>query len=255
VPTRVFALSDVHVDYECNARWIASLSSAEFRDDVLILAGDVSDSLSRLEWTLCTLAARFDRVLFVPGNHELWIVRDRQLATSLDKFERVRAVVEQSGASMDPFHRPGLSVVPLLGWYDYSFGEPSAELLDLWADYRACRWPAHFDVPGVAQHFAGLNHRSIGARNATVLTFSHFLPRTDLAPRSRRDEWAVLFPVLGSVRLDAQIRALGSTMHVYGHSHVNRRLEIDGVTYINNAFGYPHETRCAAKRLLCIHSA
>ena len=28
---------------------------------------------------------------------------------------------------------------------------------------------------------------------------------------------------------------------------------IDGVRYVNNAFGYPGETRIAAKRLLCLH--
>jgi hypothetical protein len=42
-------------------------------------------------------------------------------------------------------------------------------------------------------------------------------------------------------------------MHVYGHSHINRRVEIDGVSYINNAFGYPSETAITSKRLLCIH--
>jgi predicted phosphodiesterase len=53
--------------------------------------------------------------------------------------------------------------------------------------------------------------------------------------------------------LEQQIRLLRSDIHVYGHSHVNRRIEIGGITYINNAFGYPSETRIAAKRLLCIH--
>lgn len=41
-------------------------------------------------------------------------------------------------------------------------------------------------------------------------------------------------------------------MHVYGHSHINRRARIDGVTYINNAFGYPGEGGISAKQLLCI---
>jgi hypothetical protein len=40
---------------------------------------------------------------------------------------------------------------------------------------------------------------------------------------------------------------------VYGHSHVNRDVAIDGVTYINNAFGYPRETRITAKALRCVH--
>jgi len=63
----------------------------------------------------------------------------------------------------------------------------------------------------------------------------------------------MLYPVLGSSLLEAQLRVLDSKLHVYGHSHVNRQVRIDGVTYINNAFGYPNETRITAKQLLCIY--
>ena len=86
-----------------------------------------------------------------------------------------------------------------------------------------------------------------------VITFSHFLPRIDVMPRSVPDEVRILFPVLGTTLLEQQLRRLGSRLHVYGHSHLNRKVDIDGVSYINNAFGYPYETRIAAKRLLCIH--
>ena len=73
---RIFAISDIHVDYEMNARWLAGLSMSEYREDVLILAGDVSDSLRRFDWALSLLTARFRRVLYVPGNHDLWVLRD-----------------------------------------------------------------------------------------------------------------------------------------------------------------------------------
>jgi hypothetical protein len=33
---RVFALSDIHVDYDVNAKWVADLSIAEYQDDALI---------------------------------------------------------------------------------------------------------------------------------------------------------------------------------------------------------------------------
>jgi predicted phosphodiesterase len=42
---RLFALSDVHVDYEANAEWIRGISASDCRDDVLILAGDVAHTL------------------------------------------------------------------------------------------------------------------------------------------------------------------------------------------------------------------
>jgi predicted phosphodiesterase len=250
---RLFALSDVHVDYKVNAEWIAGISATDYRDDLLILAGDVAQSLELLRWCLCTLVARFKKVLFVPGNHDLWVIAQEREKTSLQKFQDVSAVVEQSGASMQPFWERGISVVPLLGWYDYSFGDPGEELKSIWGDYVACRWPAGFGVKQIAAHFAALNAKQALGNGETVITFSHFLPRIDLMPRSVPKEVQRLYPVLGTTLLEHQLRRLNSTIHVYGHSHLNRKVAIDGVWYINNAFGYPHETRIASKRLLCIH--
>src|SRR5215469_17554523 len=141
---RVFALSDIHIDYEENAKWVANVSSTEYQDDVLILAGDVTDIRRLLDWCLTTLARRFKKVLFVPGNHDLWVRHEGQEKNSLQKFDEVCAVVKSSGASMQAFYGRGISIIPLLGWYDYSFGEPSEELRSVWMDYQACRWPSGF---------------------------------------------------------------------------------------------------------------
>lgn len=250
---RVFALSDVHVDYAANAKWIADLSLADYRDDVLILAGDVSDILMVLGWCLRTLTARFSKVLFVPGNHDLWVVRDEGHKTSLDKFQEVAAVVHSSGASMQAFRSRGVAIMPLLGWYDYSFGEPTQELKSMWMDYHACRWPVGFGERQIAAHFALMNGGHAGVSGEKTITFSHFLPRIDVMPSFIPREKRLLYPVLGSALLEGQLRALNSSVHIYGHSHVNRSIDIDGVSYINNALGYPTETRIAARSLSCIH--
>lgn len=250
---RVFALSDIHVDYDVNAKWVAALSRADYRHDVLILAGDVTDTLSLLGWTLETFASRFRSVLFVPGNHDLWVIREEREKDSLQKFDDVRDVAIASGASMEPFFEDGVSIVPLLSWYDYSFGQPSAELRSIWMDYRACRWPAGFTEQDVTAHFAAINDRQSALVGGTVITCSHFLPRIDLMPDFIPAAQRVVYPVLGTTRLERQLRRLNPSIHVYGHSHVNRQITIDGVSYINNAFGYPSETRIASKSLVCIH--
>jgi len=249
---RVFALSDIHVDYPVNARWVEDLSTFDYQDDLLILAGDVSDSLKRIEQCLKAFARRFSKVLFVPGNHELWVMRDPVETNSLVKFTDVCTVAEQAGASMRAFHRGSLSVVPLLGWYDFSFGLPGEYLRSAWMDFIACRWPAGWEAGDIAAYFLGRNDCTRVPVGRTTISFSHFLPRIDLMPSFIPAEDRALYPVLGSARLDEQIRALGSTLHVYGHSHVNRRITIDGVTYVNNAFAYPHENRLSSRSLLCL---
>lgn len=247
---RVFAISDIHADFAPNARWIADVSTVDYRNDILILAGDVTDRLPLLGWCLSTLAARFRKVLFVPGNHELWVVRDGQDKTSWQKLEEVTAVAASSGASMQPLHADGVSIFPLLSWYDYSFGEPSAELESMWMDFHACRWPEGSGVKDIALRLAGFNDRYVASGSGKTITFSHFLPRRDLLPQGSR---RVLDPVLGTMQLDRQLRLLNPSIHVYGHSHINRNVQIDGISYINNAFGYPHETWMTSRRLLCIH--
>ena len=250
---RIFALSDLHIDYDENAKWVANLSIAEYQDDVLILAGDVTDTQRLLNWCLSTLAKRFHKVLFVPGNHDLWVVREDCEKNSLQKFDDICAVVESSGASMQAFREQDVSIIPVLGWYDYSFGEPSEELKSIWMDYRACRWPSGFTEKDVAAYFAAFNNKQISPAGGTVITYSHFLPRIDLMPGFIPNAKKFLYPILGSAQLDLQLRQFNPNIHVYGHSHVNRQVRIEGVSYINNAFGYPSETRITSKRLMCIH--
>jgi predicted phosphodiesterase len=249
---RVFALSDLHVDYEMNARWVAGVSLFDHREDVLILAGDVTDSLGLLARTLRDLAKRFARVVYVPGNHELWVLRDPGVADSLAKFRLVMEVAAENGAIVRPLRTADVVIVPLLSWYDYSFGQPDPELLDVWTDFRACRWPEGLTIGDIAAHFATLSEANIDAGDATVISCSHFMPRLDLLPgfvTQRR----FLGPVLGTKRLQESIRRLRPTIHVYGHSHFNRMVKLDDVTYVNNALGYPGEGAITRRRLLCIH--
>jgi len=251
----VFALSDIHVDYEANAKWIANLSAADYQEDVLILAGDATNRLGLLSWCLSTLARRFKKLLFIPGNHELWTIGEDRGKNSLEKFDDVVAAAQSSGASMRAFRAPGLSIIPLLAWYDYSFGDPSEELRSIWADYHVCRWPGGLTDRDIAAHFARLNNSQLNTTGDVVITYSHFLPRIDLIPPFVPKTRRVLCPVLGSIAIEGQLRRLRSNIHIYGHSHVNRYVTIEGIRYVNNAFGYPCETLFTAKQLACVYQS
>jgi predicted phosphodiesterase len=250
---RIFALSDIHVDYEANTQWVAALSRAEYVEDVLILAGDVSHSIVHLARCLSQLAFRFKKLLFIPGNHDLWVVPQDSNFNSLDKFDQVRMIAEASGASMAPYHHRQLSIVPLLGWYDYSFGVPDVELEQCWMDFRACRWPALWTMADVTSYFLKMNNYKRENNEEIIISFSHFLPRIDILPQFGLGRFQYLQPVLGATRLERQVRQLRSAVHVYGHSHVNRQVLRDGTLYVNNAFGYPYEEHIAGKRLQCIY--
>jgi len=123
-----------------------------------------------------------------------------------------------------------------------------------WMDLEACRWPDEFDLHDVASHFLDMNDHVRQHANETIISFSHFLPRIDVMPTVILPWARCLYPVLGTHRLEHQIRRLGSAVHVYGHSHVNRRIHLDGTLYVNNALAYPHETRIASRELACVYT-
>jgi len=250
---RIFAISDLHVDHPENARWVSQLSTWDYRHDALICAGDITHGLAQIGKTLVGLRKCFQVVAYLPGNHELW-VKNEAGKDSLQKFQEIQEVASESGAQTGVVDLEAVCLVPVLAWYDHSFAVPSPELLERWADYHMCNWPAHFDQPVITRHFLSANPPFTPAPGRPVISFSHFVPRNDLLPVHGKAV-DLLRPALGSEAIDAHVRKLGSSIHIYGHYHVNQRTMRDGITYINNAFGYPRETHIAAKQLLEIISS
>jgi Icc-related predicted phosphoesterase len=249
---RILTVSDVHVDYQINRNWLSNLSSVDFLEDVLILAGDMTDRLKLLQQCFQELSTKFLKVIFVPGNHELWVSRDKTY-NSFEKYRQICNVAVEQGISIQPFHVGSLSIVPLLGWYDFSFAEPTKELMDAWTDFHACSWPNELKPADINEYFLNKNTDNLKLANDTLISFSHFLPRIDLLPEYIPQKYHYIYPVLGSELLEKQIRILKPNIHIYGHSHVNRNVTIEGIQYVNNAFGYPSEGRITGKELLCIH--
>jgi predicted phosphodiesterase len=249
---RIFAVSDIHIDFIENRRWLYGLSNKEFINDILILAGDVTNKTLPLIHAFLALKKKFRDVHYVPGNHDLWANRNTN-RNSLDNFILIRRIADNCGIKIERVNYGNVSVIPLYAWYDYSFGAPSDELRSIWMDYAVCKWPEGYDDTSITKHFISMNESALGSINNFVISFSHFLPRIDLMPVYIPQKKRILFPVLGTSLLEGQIRQLGSDIHIYGHSHVNVKTRKQNILYINNAFGYPSETAIAAKKLLKIY--
>jgi predicted phosphodiesterase len=253
---RIFAISDIHIDYNDNFQWLMSLSDDDYRHDILILAGDVSDDETKLAACFDKLSRIFFKVSFVPGNHELWVHRHNRShenqISSFDKFYRVCALAADYGVLTQPYHNHHLSIYPLFSWYDFSFGQPCPDLRQRWMDFMACDWGEQQSMTTVSDFFLQQNPSAPARQNEKIITFSHFLPRIDLMPASTPSSHHFIYPVLGCSELDWHIRRLGSDIHVYGHSHVNRNVHLQGIIYHNNAYGYPSESHLSQRALRCI---
>ena len=313
--TRVFAVSDIHADYEENWAWLEGLPVGPYRGDVLLVAGDLGHTLPLLAAAFLKLKAVFGEVCFVAGNHELWVgdfdedarsakgfsskaqprvlekldpsfvARARALATaacaavprrgpaldSVVKFERILALCDALGVRTKPLRvavgdGDDLWVCPIAAWYVHGFGTPSphpdavAQARSEFTDFTLCAWPDDVDAApsrfdgdaGPAAYFAARNP-PLPEPSTRVITFSHFLPRPELMPAKRPPSAARLDLVAGDRRVDAALRARGSRLHVFGHTHVNWDACADGVHYVQNALRYPNERRMWTSRVDSVH--
>jgi len=239
---RVYAVSDLHTDFKDNLELLRRLSPTAHKRDVLLVAGDIADRFETIAETLSLLRARFWQVFYTLGNHELWVRAGG--GDSLEKMRRIVALCDDLGIQTRPGKAGGLWVVPLFSWYDASFdvdGSAQADELEGWADLYFCKWPER--VGPVSEYFLKLNATRLKRYDGPVISLSHFLPRRDLLPPTKRLRFKGLPLVAGCIALDEQIRTLGSTAHVFGHSHINCDRVIDGVRYVQNALKYPKDRK------------
>ena len=232
---RVFATSDLHTDYKENFLWLSQLSDTAYRDDALIIAGDISDRVEIIRETFLLLRAKFRHLLFTPGNHELW-VRNVEF-DSIEKLNQILRLCDELEVTTKPLQLDDLWIVPLFSWYDGVY-EPE---MKAWADFHFCKWPN--DALPLPDYFLRLNEEHLKSYDAPVITFSHFIPRPDLLPPPEYMMISWLPDVSICAALDAQIRRLESRVHVCGHTHTTFDRVIDNIRYVQNAVRYPKERR------------
>ena len=132
-PTRIWAISDVHVD--CAGNLEHCLRMAARPDDALIVAGDVCPEPLLFEKFFSALVAKFKYVFYaargaggrpgarravpqVPGNHDLWVSDKHDLGSnSLDKAFQQLLLCDRLGVLTHAVEfSNAVAVVPLLGW-------------------------------------------------------------------------------------------------------------------------------------------
>ena len=275
----IFAVSDLHTDYEVNLEWVKQAAPNGHADSVLIVAGDVSDRIGVFEETMRVLADAFGAVFFVPGNHDLWVRRDgSEGSDSLQKMARLNEICESLGVLTTPqrvrMASGGcVSICPLLSFHHMSFDtEPDIPHLRLPSarvtvtDFKATRWPNGLTLgeEELAEHMDEKNEellvsaaRQAGAfgcadiepirswehahDGASVLSFSHFLPRIELIPEKRFLVYPDLVKAVGSDALGRRVRALRPDVHIFGHSHFGWDATLDGVRYVQAPLALPKE--------------
>ncbi len=253
---RLLGLSDLHVGHPENRDAVEALPPHP--DDWLILAGDLCESLEALAWVLDTLKDRFAKLVWVPGNHELWTTRGDADAgrAGVAKYEALVAVCRERGVLTpeDPFVRwpgpgPERWICPLFLLYDYSFGPEGA------TPAHTLRWAAESGIvcaderllqpdplpsrqvwcqQRVRQTAARLGHE-IPAGAHTIL-INHWPLRLDLCRLYRIPRFV---PWCGTRLTEDWHRRFRAEVVVSGHLHMRATDWRDGVRFEEVSLGYP----------------
>ncbi|MFL6072006.1 MAG: metallophosphoesterase family protein [Mycobacteriales bacterium] len=255
---KLLAISDLHVAYPQNRKAVADLRP-ESPDDWLLIAGDVGERYADIEWALGLLAERYGTVVWTPGNHELWTMNDDPV--QLRGEERYRHLVETCRrygvhTPEDPYpvwDGPGgpVTVVPLFVLYDYTFRPDGANtkeeslavaydsgvvcrdeyLLhpdpypgrDAWCEARLAETTRRLDALDPDLPTILVNHFPLVREPTRILRYPEF---AQWCGTERTADWHVRYR---------------ATTVVYGHLHIPRTIEVDGVPFVEVSVGYPRE--------------
>nr|WP_307856681.1 metallophosphoesterase [Catenulispora pinistramenti] len=257
---RVWAVSDLHVAHPDNREIVDRLRPGH-EDDWLIVAGDVGELFQDVIAALELLAGRFAKVLWTPGNHELWThphdpVTLRGEHRYLGLVERCRAlgiVTPEDGYPV--WTGPGGPVViaPLFLLYDYSFMPAGAQ--------NIAEGLAIAEKAGIVCTDEFLLHPDpypsreawcrarVAATEARLAELDPDLPRVlfNHYPLVREPTRILRYPEFaqwcGTQATADWHKRFAAMDVVYGHLHIPRRTVYDNVRFTEVSLGYPREWR------------
>jgi len=250
--TTMWALSDLHVGHAANLASVQQLPAHP--DDWLVLAGDIGETEAHLRATLTVATERFGRVIWVPGNHELWS-SEEPLLKGVAKYERLVEVCRRFGVLTpeDPYPTlPGtrLRVAPLFLLYDYTFGPPgqTPEQVVAWAaesgiacaDERRLS-PAPF--PSRQAWSADRVRRTQQRLEALppdvgTILINHWPLRLDLCRLFRIPRFT---PWCGTRETEDWHTRYRAELVISGHLHMRATDWRDGVRFEEVSLGYPRQ--------------
>jgi hypothetical protein len=287
VGVRVGLISDIHVDLnriegEDLVTGLLARASRERELDVLLVAGDISSDYALSLKTIAALEAESGaRVLFVPGNHDIW----NEHYPGRKAWESYNALLEHPGnlGRGTVGLGEGWTAVGDLGWYDFAYGDPSFSLKDFermnhsgrtWQDKIKSIW----DRPTLKMHrlfmerletrleesvnamAGGKAVNAVAAETANASDFAgkatgdgatavgrkilfatHVVQIREFTVQAPDAQWKYFNAFLGSPEYGALARRYGAKLAVCGHVHYRRQVLKGETRFVCPCLGYVTE--------------
>ncbi|WP_046471521.1 metallophosphoesterase family protein [Allosalinactinospora lopnorensis] len=256
-PGSLLAVSDLHISYAEN-RKILNEIQPDSESDWLIIAGDIGELVADIKLALELLSKRFAKVIWVPGNHELWThgsdpvrLRGEGRYRHLVELCRSLGVVTPE----DPYplwagENGDVAIAPLFVLYDYSFLPPGtrtkeAALERAYESGVVCadEFMLHPDPyptrdAWCAARVEYTENRLASLAGTPVVLVNHW-------PTIREVTRPLYYPEFaqwcGTEHTADWHRRFAATAVVYGHLHIPRTTWHNGVRFEEVSLGYPRE--------------
>lgn len=252
---RLLATSDLHLGHRENREALLRLPSCPA--DWLIVAGDVGERPEHLVLALETLTARFAKVVWTPGNHDLWSPPGETDRTrGLARYDELVGICRQYGALTpeDPYAEwadgTGTIVVPMFLLFDYSLRPPGIPIASAvrWAREAGVRsgdeqmldpspWASCADWCRARCDATEARLAALPADTRTVL-INHWPLRYDLARPPRVPRFSVW---CGTTRTEDWPTRFRARAVISGHLHLRTTLWRHGVRFDEVSLGYPRD--------------
>jgi 3',5'-cyclic AMP phosphodiesterase CpdA len=252
---KLYAISDLHLGHPQNRA--ALLQLPEYREDWLILAGDVGETVAHLEFALQILTSRFAKILWTPGNHDLWTLPTSGASRGEARYRQMVALCRRYGVLTpeDPYVLwPGANfealLAPVFVLYDYSFHPDHVAAHDVlaWAEESGvvCADEAVLHPDPYVSRSAWCAARcqytetrlDQVADGRPLIVVNHYPLRRDLAVLPRIPRFSIW---CGTRRTERWLEQYPIALAVYGHLHIRQSLCRDGVRYEEVSLGYPNQ--------------
>jgi len=261
---KLHAISDLHVSFKENREAIERLD--EHPDDWLILCGDIADTPDQLDFALRELGQKFAKLIWVPGNHELWSVPRKTALGGVARYEQLVEICRSHGVSTpeDPFPiwsgEGGPHVLaPLFLLYDYSFRPRDVPISEAvaWAkeenvlctDEFLLRTEPFSDVGDWCRERCRLSterlEKSLSEHPHPMILIGHFPLKRELAILPRIPRFVVW---CGTRETEDWHRRFRAEIVVSGHLHIPCTRWIDDVRFEEVSLGYPREWTAREER-------
>jgi hypothetical protein len=222
--------------------------------------------MSDIEWGLRLLSERFEKVVWTPGNHELWTRPDDP--SQLRGEARYRHIVRycQDLGVVTPedeypvWTGPGgpVTVAPLFTLYDYSFGinvgrtqeESLARAYEagvVCTDEMLLSPDPYSTIKDWCTARVEMTIERLAAANGDLpsVLVNHFPLLRELTRKLMYPEFAQWCGTVTTADWHKRFRAVAV---VYGHLHIPRTTVHDGVRFAEVSLGYPRQWRRRLRR-------